>query len=294
MENSNLKTFAKPAVAGLLFAAGLMATMPAQALDATMSRIRNSGTIVMGHRDAAVPFSYVDGGVVKGYSVDLCLAVADTVRRELGRKDLKIKWVPVDAKSRFTAIRNGTIDIECGVTTNTLGRQKEVDFSPMIFVDGANILVRNESSIKSVLDLAGKTVAVSAGTTTENALKIGFARRKIDGRIVNVKDHLEGIEALRSGKVDAYSADQSVLIGLTLAAGAAGTLRMPDEQFTYEPYGLMFRRGQADFRVSVTRALAEVYRSPQLTDLFGRWFAAFGGKPTPLLETMFILNGLPD
>jgi glutamate/aspartate transport system substrate-binding protein len=278
----------------LALTVGVLCAPAAQALDATLTHIKKTGTIAMGHRDAAVPFSYVDGGVVKGYSVDLCLAVADTVKRELGLKDIRIKWVPVDARSRFTAVKNGTIDIECGVTTNTLGRQKEFDFSPMTFVDGANILVKNESSIKSVLDLAGKTVAVSANTTTENALKVGFKRLKIDGRIVIVKDHLEGIEAVKSGKVDAYSADQSVLVGLALAAGGAAVLRMPPEQFTYEPYGLMFRRGQADFRVSVTRALAEVYRSPQLQDLFGRWFAAFGGKPTPMLETMFILNGLPD
>lgn len=279
----------------ILIAAGLLILAPAaHALDATMARIKKSATIVMGHRDAAVPFSYVDGGVVKGYSVELCMAVADMVKRELGLKDLKVKWVPVDAQSRFAAVKDGKIDIECGVTTNTLGRQKEVDFSPMIFVDGANILVKNASSIQSVLDLSGKTVAVAGNTTTENTLKVGFARRKIDGRIVMVKDHLDGIEAVMSGKVDAYAADQSVLIGLALAAGGASVLRMPAEQFSYEPYGLMFRRGQPDFRVSVTRALAEVYRSPQLGDLFSRWFAAFGGKPAPILEMMYILNGLPD
>ena len=272
----------------------LLATSTAHALDATMARIKKSGIIVMGHRDAAVPFSYVDAGVVKGYSIDLCTAVADTVRRELGLKDLKIKWVAVDAQSRFAAVKSGKIDIECGVTTNTLGRQKEVDFSPMTFVDGANILVKNENSIRSVLDLGGKSVAVAGGTTTENALKLGFERRKIDGRIVVVRDHVDGIAALMSGKVDAYAADQSVLIGLALATGGGTALRMPTEQFSYEPYGLMFRRGQADFRAGVTRALAQVYRSPQLPDLFARWFAAIGGKPSPLLETMFILNGLAD
>ena len=272
----------------------LLATPAAHALDTTMARIKKSGTIVMGHRDAAVPFSYVDAGVVKGYSIDLCMAVADTVRRELGLAEIRIKWVPVDAKSRFTAVKGGKIDIECGVTTNTLGRQREVDFSPMTFVDGANILVKNESSIKSVLDLGGKSVAVTAGTTTESALKAGFEQRKLDGRIVLVKDHVDGIAAPMSGKVDAYAADQSVLIGLALASGGAAALRMPAEQFSYEPYGLMFRRGQTDFRASVTRALALVYRSPQLPELFARWFAAIGGKPSPLLETMFILNGLAD
>ena len=272
----------------------LMLAPAAHALDATMARIKKSATIVMGHRDAAVPFSYVDAGVVKGYSIDLCMAVADAVRRDLGAKEIKVKWVPVNAQDRFAAVKSGNVDIECGVTTNTLGRQKEVDFSPMTFVDGANILVRNESSIRSVLDLAGKSVAVAGNTTTESALKAGFAARKIDGRLVAVKDHVEGIAAVMSGKVDAYAADQSVLIGLALAAGGASVLRMPAEQFSYEPYGLMFRRGQPDFRASVTRGLAELYRSPQVADLFGRWFAAMGGKPSPLLEAMFILNGLPD
>ncbi len=289
-----MKTFATrlPLLMGLCIC--LLATPAAHALDATMARIKKSGTIVMGHRDAAVPFLYVDADVVKGYSIDLCTAVADIVRRELGLTDIRIKWVPVDAQSRFAAVKSGRIDIECGVTTNTLGRQKEVDFSPMTFVDGANILVKNESSIKSVLDLGGKSVAVAGATTTENALKLGFERRKIDGRIVVVRDHVDGIAALMSGKVDAYAADQSVLIGLALASGGGTALRMPAEQFSYEPYGLMFRRGQADFRASVTRALALVYRSPQLPDLFARWFAAIGGKPSPLLETMFILNGLAD
>ena len=293
MKQSSKSLFAFRALAAGLVTALVTAT-PAHALDATMTRIKKSGVIKMGHRDAAVPFSYVDSGQVKGYSIDLCMAVAGMVQRELGIKDLKVQWVPVDAKSRFTAVKSGAIDIECGVTTNTLGRQKEFDFSPMTFVDGANIVVRNESPIKSVLDLSGKSIAVAPNTTTENALKAGFARRKIDGKIVIYKDHLEGIEAVKSGKVDAYAADQSVLVGLTLAAGGASVLRMPPEQFTYEPYGLMFRRGQVDFRVVVTRALAEVYRSPLLEDLFGRWFSAFGGKPTPLLETMYILNGLPD
>ncbi len=289
-----MKTFATrlPLLMGLCIC--VLATPAAHALDATMARIKKSGTILMGHRDAAVPFLYVDAGVVKGYSIDLCTAVADIVRRELGLTDIRIKWVPVDAQSRFAAVKSGRIDIECGVTTNTLGRQKEVDFSPMTFVDGANILVKNESSIKSVLDLGGKSVAVAGATTTENALKLGFERRKIDGRIVVVRDHVDGIAALMSGKVDAYAADQSVLIGLALASGGGTALRMPAEQFSYEPYGLMFRRGQADFRASVTRALALVYRSPQLPDLFARWFAAIGGKPSPLLETMFVLNGLAD
>lgn len=289
---NNISRAMLPAI--IAFTACLLPASAAHALDATMARIKKSGTIVMGHRDAAVPFSYVDSGVVKGYSIDLCMAVADAVRRDLGLKDLKVKWVPVDAQSRFAAVKGGRIDIECGVTTNTLGRQKEVDFSPMTFVDGANILVRNESSIKSVLDLTGKSVAVAGSTTTENALKLGFSRRKIDGRIVVVKDHVDGIAAVMSGKVDAYAADQSVLIGLALAAGGASVLRMPDEQFSYEPYGLMFRRGQPDFRLSVTRGLAQLYRSPQLSELFGRWFAALGGKPSPLLETMYILNGLAD
>ena len=280
--------------AALALCVGLLLTPNAHALDATMARIKKSGTIVLGHRDAAVPFSYVDGGVVKGYSIDLCMAVARMVGRDLGLDDVKIKWVPVDAKTRFTAVRSGKIDIECGVSTNTLGRQKEFDFSPMIYVDGANILVKNDSSIRSVLDLNGKNVAVSANTTTENALKQGFAQRKIDGKIVMVKDHIEGIQAVMSGKVDAYAADQSVLIGLALAAGGASVLRMPEEQFTYEPYGLMFRRGQPDFRASVTRAIALTYRSPQLPDLFARWFGSLGGKPTPLLQSMYILTGLPD
>ena len=163
----------------------LMLVPSAHALDATMARIKKSGTIVMGHRDAAVPFSYVDAGVVKGYSIDLCMAVADAVRRDLGAKEIKVKWVPVNAQDRFAAVKSGKVDIECGVTTNTLGRQKEVDFSPMTFVDGANILVRNESSIRSVLDLAGKSVAVAGNTTTESALKIEIERQ--DGVLMLAK-----------------------------------------------------------------------------------------------------------
>lgn len=274
--------------------ASCLAAPAAHALDATLSRIKKTGTIVMGHRDAAVPFSYVDAGTVKGYSIDLCMAVAEGVKRELKLNDLKVRWVPVDAKTRFSAVKGGQIDIECGVTTNTITRQKDFDFSPMTYVDGANILVKAVSPVQSVLDLGGKSVAVTTGTTTENALRTGFARRKIDGRIVIVRDHIEGIEAVMSGKVDAYSADQSVLVGLAFAAGGANVLRMPPEQFTYEPYGLMFRRGQADFRAVVTRALAETYRSPQLGELFGRWFGAMGGKPTPMLEAMYLLNALPE
>jgi ABC-type amino acid transport substrate-binding protein len=271
-----------------------LATPAAHALDATLSRIKKTGTIVMGHREAAVPFSYVDAGVVKGYSIDLCMAVAEGVKRELKLKDLKVRWVPVDAKTRFSAVKAGQVDIECGVTTNTLSRQKEFDFSPMTYVDGANILVKASGPIQSVLDLGGKSVGVAAGTTTESALRTGFAKRRIEGRIVTLRDHAEGIKALLDGQVDAYAADQSVLVGLAFAAGGANVLRMPPEQFTYEPYGLMFRRGQTDFRAVVTRAIADTYRSPQLADLFSRWFGAMGGKPAPMLEAMYILNALPE
>jgi ABC-type amino acid transport substrate-binding protein len=275
-----------------LFALPAFAATPAYALDSTMTRIKATKTILLGYRGTSAPFSSAgaDGKPV-GYSIELCKRAADGVRDALKLKSLNIKWVPVSAEDRFKAIKSGKIDLECGVTTNTLTRQKDFDFSLMTFADGANILAKSDSGIDSVLKVGGKKVAVIPSTTTDTVLRAGLPKRNITAELVAVKDHAEGIEALKSGKVDAYAADQVVLMGL--AGADAKAFKLGNELFSYEPYGLMMRRAQPDFKLAVDGALARQYRDPSLVALYRTYFGQYG-EPSALLQAMYTLNGLPE
>jgi ABC-type amino acid transport substrate-binding protein len=270
---------------------------PASASDhtGTLKKIQDSGTIVIGHRDASRPFSYLDEKRnPTGYSIDLCLRIVEAVKQKLGRTDLAVKFVPVTAEDRFDRVADGTIDIECGNSTNTLSRQETVDFSNTIFITGAAILARAGSNINGVGDLAGKTVSVVAGTTTERALEDRLTKGLIDAKVVKVKDHDEGMASLEKGSVSAHVADQLILIGLLRASADPSKYVLAPELFSYEPYALALRRNDADFRLVANRALAQLYRSGEIAGVYDKWFGDWGGKPSRLLLAMFALNGLPE
>jgi ABC-type amino acid transport substrate-binding protein len=271
-------------------------TVPAfgQELQGTLRKIKDSGTIVLGHRDSSIPFSFVAADQKPaGYSVDLCLRIATAIQQQLGLRDLQIKWVLVTPENRIASVVSGTIDLECGSTTNTLSRQEQVDFTHMTFVDGGGLLVTKASRIQSVGDLGGKAVAVIPGTTTEKMLGEALRRSLVITRVFPVKDHAEGLAALEGGNVDAYASDRVLLMGLALKAKNPERLAIPDEHFSYEPYGFMLRRGDADFRLAANRALSSLYRSGQIRPIFEKWFGALG-RPTSLLLAMYALHSLPE
>jgi ABC-type amino acid transport substrate-binding protein len=276
------------ALCALLLAGTALAASP------TLDRIAATGTITFGYRDGAAPFSFRDRtGGVRGYSVDLCVRIAAGIQAALGLPGLKVEWKPVDAATRIDAVVSGKVDAECGTTTITLKRMERVDFSLPIFVDGASLLTRGQDRVTRLTDLAGKRVAVIAGTTTETALQ--RALKLVNTRVdtVPVKDAPEGLEAVLAGKADAFAGDRVVLAGLKRDQPKAATLDLLASDFSYEPYALVVRRDDPDFRLALNRALVGVYKSGEIDGIYQRWLAPLG-QPSLLLHSMFYLNALPE
>jgi ABC-type amino acid transport substrate-binding protein len=261
----------------------------------TLERIKSTGAFTIAHREASPPFSFVDDQKQPaGYAIDLCLRIAKAVKDHLGLAELDIRYVAVSSENRLQMVADGVADIECGNTTNTLSRQQIVDFTNTIFVTGASLLARPETNITTLAELRGKSVTVVQGTTTEKVLTERLKRELIDASVVTVKDHAAGVEALDAGTAAAHAGDQLVLIGLAKAAKKPGHFALAAEVFSYEPYALAVRRNDADFRLVANRALAQLYRSGEVGEIYKRWFGDWGGKPSQLLLAMFALNALPE
>jgi ABC-type amino acid transport substrate-binding protein len=279
---------------GALLALVLTAPAFGQDLDGTLKKIKTSETFTIGYREAAPPFSFPgpDKRPV-GYSIDLCMHVASAIQKQLGLANLKLSWVPVTAENRIQMVAQGKVDIECGTTTATLSRQEQVDFSLMTFVDGGSLLTTSNINLRGPSDLAGKRIAVIPGTTTEKALAEFLKTEFISAETVRVKDHLEGLAALEKGLAEAFASDRGTLIGIAVTSKDPTRFNLANVLFSYEPYGLMVRRNDGAFRLAVNRALAELYRSGGFVPIYERWFGAFG-KPTPAIQAMYMLNGLPE
>lgn len=275
-----------------LACAGLaLAALAASAFAGTLDRIRDRHTIVFAYRDGAAPFSFKDrDGKVRGYTAELCTRIAAAIQRQLGLPSLDVQWFPVDADNRLEAVASGRADAECGTTTITLSRMERVDFSVPIFVDGAALAVKAQSPVKRIVDLGGRRVAVIPGTTTERALRAALDLAEAKATIVPVIRPEEGAAALRDGRVDAYAGDRIVLTQMMLRGNDLAVL--PDD-FSFEPYAIVVRRDDADFRLAVNRALVSFYKRGDIDQVFQHWLAPLG-RPSPLVNAMFYLNALPD
>jgi glutamate/aspartate transport system substrate-binding protein len=237
----------------------LTSTVFGQELQGTLKKIKDTKTITMGYRESSFPFSFVGNDQKPaGYSVDLCTRVASGIQQHLGLADVSIKWLPVTPENRITLVANGNVDLECGSTTNTLSRQEQVDFSYMTFVDGGSLLVSANAGIDRLSDIAGKRVAVIPGTTTEKVLAEVLQKADLKVQVIQVKEHADGIAALENGAADAYASDRVILIGLAMTSKDPTKLALSDQYFSYEPYGLMLRRGAADSPLAVNRVLARL------------------------------------
>ena len=260
----------------------------------TLARIQTTNTIRLGYLKEAVPFSFSDSpGRPLGYSVDICQHVAAGIQRQLGLAQLDVKWVEVNTSNRFERVIDGTIDLECGTSTITLARQKQVEFSLMTWADGGTFLVRPDEPVKLLSDLAGKKIAVIEGTTTETALRDALAQRYVNAQVLLVKEHLDGLNAVANRSADAYAGDQTVLIALALAVEGQLKLALAEGQFSFEPYGFAMRRNDADFKLAVNTIVARLYRSTQIMEIYDRWFGKIG-KPSPGILAVYMLNGVPE
>ena len=286
-----------------LFASTLLAVPAvAQDLTGTLKKVKDSGTITIGHRDASIPFSYLDEKQQPiGYSMDLCAAIVEEVKKELMMPTLTVKYNPVTSQTRIPLMSNGTVDIECGSTTNTLTRQKQVSFAPVTFVTGTKLLSKKSSKIKSYKDLKNKTVVVTQGTTNERTIKALSDKENLGIKFLTAKDHAESFLTVESGRAAAFSMDDILLYGLISKAKKPKDFEVVGEYLSYDPYGIMYRNNDSAFGVVVNRALAALMRSGDINKIYDKWFIAklpsgetMGVPMSPLLKAGFQLQALPE
>jgi ABC-type amino acid transport substrate-binding protein len=279
----------------ILLTAALLAagTVHAQALEGRLKRIAETRTISIAYRADAIPFSYAREGRPDGFSIDLCKRVVNTLERQLKIPELKIDWVEVTVQNRFEAVAKGRADMECGSSTMTLTRMKEVDFSNPIFVETTGLLTKKVSGLRSLSDMSGKRIAVVAGTTNERAINDQLKRRQLGAAVVTFKSRDEALAALEEGKVDAFASDRLLLLGAGSQAKEPGSLAILNDHLSFEPYGIVLPRGDWALRLAVNSGLARVYAGDELGEIFRRWFSGLG-RPTPLLEAVYALGAIPE
>jgi glutamate/aspartate transport system substrate-binding protein len=288
------------AVAALALLAAIPAT--AQDLTGTLKKIKDSGSITIGHRETSIPFSYLDEKQQPiGYSMDICAAVIEEVKKELGLAQLAVKYNPVTPQTRIPLMSNGTIDLECGSTTNTLTRQKQVGFAPVTFITGTKLLVKKSSKIKSYKDLRNKTVVVTQGTTNERIIKALSDKDNLNIKFLNAKDHGESFLTVESGRAVAFSMDDILLYGLIAKAKSPKDYEVVGDYLSYDPYGMMYRKGDEDFGVVIRRAIGRLMASGDINKIYGKWFLGklpsgevMGVPMSPLLKAAIQIQALPE
>ena len=295
-------------LAGLTIAA-IAATSQAWAQDAsvgplsgTLKKIKDTLAITLGYRESSLPFSYLNKRAQPiGYSLDLCREIVEQASTELDGMDIKVALAPVTSADRFDKVKAGDIDLECGSTTSNLQRQKEVAFSPVFFVAGTKLMVPKASKIASYRDLAGKTVVVTAGTTNEAALRTISDRQKLAINIVTTRDHADSFAVLEAGKADAFATDDVLLYGIIATEPRARDMKVVGEYLSYDPYGLVFRRGDPGFAAVVNSAFTRMAADRRLTELYNKWFLrrlptgeTLNLPMSPQLEEVFSVLGTPD
>jgi glutamate/aspartate transport system substrate-binding protein len=264
----------------------------AQGAEGRLKQIGETKSVRLAYRSDANPFSFVNAnGEPDGYTVDLCKSIVQSLERQLNTK-LAVKWVPVDTQNRFDTVADGSADMECGSTTVSFERLAKVDFSSFIFMENTGLIVRINSGIFSVGDLSGKKVAVIAGTTNESALVRELQRRQLQTLLVRVKDRREGMAGLESGAFDGFASDKLLLIGAQTADASA--YKMLPENLSYEPYAIVLPRGDWAFRLAVNKGLSQLYSSPQILEIYLKWFAAIGERPDLLRAAVYIFGTFPD
>ncbi|MGX7004864.1 glutamate/aspartate ABC transporter substrate-binding protein [Caballeronia sp. KNU42] len=265
-----------------LLAAAVMAAVSmgvfAQDAQTALGKIQASNTIAIGHRETSVPFSYVDANnEVIGFSQDICNRVIDAVKAKIKKPDLKVRFIPVTSQNRIALVQNGTVDLECGVTTNLKARQAQVAFSDTFFVATTRLLTRKDSGIKDFADLAGKTVVTNQGTTSERILRKMNEEKKMNMQIISAKDYGEGRLTLETGRAVAYMMDDVLLAGTrSLTANPSDYVLVGTPQSS-EAYGFMLRKDDPEFKKLVDDTMSEIMKGPEIKAMYAKWFL----KPVP-------------
>ena len=274
----NIKTKLTKLVLSLAMLGLISGSAVAEELTGTLAKIKDSGVIVVGHRESSIPFSYYGKNQeVIGYSQDYSNLIVDAVKKELNMPDLKVKYLPVTSKTRIQLLNNYTYDFECGSTTNNLERQKTVGFSNTIFIVGTRFLVKADSNINSIEDLKGKNVVTTAGTTSEIRLNQINNKEKLNIRIITPKDHGDAFNALETGRAAAFLMDDALLAGERSRAINPSEWKIIGEPLSYESYGCMLRKGDVQFKQLMDKAIADAQTSGKALESYNKWFT----QPVP-------------
>ena len=268
-----LKKTLLSALAGLLLLTANHSAVQAEELTGTLKKIKETGVIVVGHRESSVPFSYYDlQQNVIGYAQDYSDKIVEAVKKQLNMPDLKVRFVPVTSQNRIPLLQNGTYDFECGSTTNNLDRQQQVDFSNTFFVVGTRLLTHKDSGIKDFDDLKGKNVAVTAGTTSEMLLNKMNDEKKHGVSIISVKDHGDAFRTVESGRAVAFFIDDALLAGERAKAKKPAEWVIVGTPQSFEAYGCMVRKGDAPFKKLVDGTIADLQLNGEAEKSYTRWF----------------------
>lgn len=267
-----IHTLSKCVVA--LIGAGLFAgATQAAELTGTLKKIKDTGTITLGVRDSSIPFSYLDDKQsYQGYSIDLCMKAATAVQKQLGMTSLNVKMVPVTSATRIPLISNGTIDLACGSATNNADRQKVVAFAPTMFVTANRLLAKKSANIKTLADMKGKTIVSTSGTSNLKQITVLNGERNLGMNVLAAKDHAEAFLMVETGRAAAFAMDDILLFSLAASSKAPADYAITSEALSVEPYGIIERRDDPDFKKAVDTALANVYKSGEINKIYAKWF----------------------
>lgn len=281
-------------IAAAVLALSAAISVHAQSIDGALKKIRDSKTVTIAHRTDALPFSYAGPDKQPaGYTVEICKRIVASLEEQLKVKPLAIKWVAATSQNRLELVHKRQVDMECGTTTSSLSRMAIVDFSNPVFVDNTGLLVAAATGAKSLAGLAGKRIAVVSGTSNHRALETALKKSSLNATVVPVKNRDEGVAALEAGKADAFASDKVLLLGLAGKVKDTSRYGILDDNLSFEPYAITLPRGDSDLRLAVNRALAQIYTSDGIVEVFR---GAFGNdaSPSPVLLVMYGLGSLPE
>jgi glutamate/aspartate transport system substrate-binding protein len=245
----------------------------AQELTSTMKKIKDTGTITLGVRDSSIPFSYLDDKQsYQGYSIDLCMKIVNAVQKQLGLTSLNVKMNPVTSATRIPLMANGTVDLECGSTTNNLERQKQVAFAPTTFVTANRLLAKKSSHINTLDDMKGKNLVSTSGTSNLKQVTALNAERNLGMNIMAAKDHAEAFLMVETGRATAFAMDDILLASLAASSKSPNEYTITKEALSVEPYGIMLRRDDPQFKKVVDSAIENVFKSGEINKIYAKWF----------------------
>jgi len=270
-------------------------------LTGTLKKIKDAKTVTLGFRDASVPFSYLNPARTPvGYSIDLCLAIVEDIRAELGDDTIQVKYVSVNPQNRIPLVADGAVDLECGTTTSNTERQKLVSFSPIIFVSGTKLLAKRSAKFKSYRDLRNRTVVVTEASTNETAIKAINAKEKVDITVMLVRDNTQAFDAMNTGKADAWAGDDVILAAAATEAKRPQDYVVLGDYLSYDPYGIVYRKSDPALDALVKRTFEKLAETRELARIYEQWFTrklpsgkSLGISMSPQLRAIFEALGQP-